>query len=311
MRAWPIWAAIALTASAGCADAHTGPRIAARASAVPRSGASHVAVVVMENEESGDVLGSRSAPYVNRLARRYGLAVASYAITHPSLPNYLALTSGSTAGVSSDCTTCHVDVPNIVDQLEAARIPWKAYLEDVPRPCFEGLEARGYAKRHNPLIYHDDVARSPRRCSKLVGFGQLASDQRSGRLPTFIWITPNLCNDGHDCSLSIADRFLARNVPALLRGLGPHGFLVLTWDEGTSDRVCCAVAAGGRVLTLVAGPDVRRGARQGTPVDHYGVLGTLEEALGLPPLAGARDPRSGRLNSLFAHRPSIAAAGPR
>jgi len=304
--------AVALAASAGCAHARTGPPTPARPPAVAAgAAASHVAVVVMENEESGDVLGSRSAPYVNRLARRYGLAVASYAITHPSLPNYLALTSGSTAGVSSDCTTCHVDVPNIVDQLEAARISWKAYLEDVPRPCFEGPEARGYAKRHNPFIYHDDVARSPRRCSKLVGFGQLASDQRSGRLPTFIWITPNLCNDGHDCSLSIADRFLARNVPALLRGLGPHGFLVLTWDEGTSDRVCCRVAAGGRVLTLVAGPDVRRGARQGTPVDHYGVLGTLEEALGLPPLAGARDPRSGRLNSLFAHRPSIAAAGPR
>ncbi len=84
---------------------------------------------------------------------------------------------------------------------------------------------------------------------------------------------------------------------------------MITWDEGTSDRGCCGVAAGGRVLTLVAGLDVRRGARQNAPVDHYGVLGTVKEALGLPPLAGARDARSGRLNSLFARRPSIAAAG--
>jgi hypothetical protein len=313
VRVWLTWAAtaVALAASAGCAAADTGPPTAGRPAVAARAGASHVAVVVMENEEGGDVLGSRSAPYINRLARRYGVAVASYAITHPSLPNYLALTSGSTAGVSSNCTTCHVDVPNIVDQLEAARISWKAYLEDVPSPCFSGPEAGGYAKKHNPFIYYDDVARSPRRCAKLVGFGQLASDLRSGRLPTFIWITPNLCNDGHDCSLSTADRFLARNVPALLRGLGPHGFLVLTWDEGTSDRGCCGVAAGGRVLTLVAGPDVRRGARQGAPVAHYGVLGTVEEALGLPPLAGARDARSGRLNGHFARRPSIAAAGAR
>jgi len=316
VRAWPICGVTAivaaLAASAGCGHARAGaPTAALPPGVAARAVASHVAVVVMENEESGDVLGSRSAPYVNGLARRYGVAVASYAITHPSLPNYLALTSGSTAGASSDCRTCHFDVPNIVDQLEAARISWKAYLEDVPRPCFEGPAARAYAKRHNPFIYYDDVARSPRRCSKLVGFGQLGSDLRNGRLPTFIWITPNLCDDGHDCSLATADRFLARNVPALLRGLGPHGFVVLTWDEGTSDRGCCGVAAGGRVLTIVAGPDVRPGARQGTPVDHYGVLGTLEEALGLPPLAGARDARSGRLSTLFARRPSIAAAGAR
>ena len=123
-----------------------------------------------------------------------------------------------------------------------------------------------------------------------------------------MWITPNLCDDGHDCSLTTADRFLARTLPALLRQLGPHGFLVLTWDEGTSDNGCCGVAAGGRVATIVAGPDVRRGARQSAPVDHYGVLGTIEQALGLPPLVGAAGPRSGRLNGLFSRVPKVAAA---
>ena len=121
-----------------------------------------------------------------------------------------------------------------------------------------------------------------------------------------MWITPNLCDDGHDCSLATADRFLARTLPPVLRQLGPHGFLVLTWDEGTSDSGCCGVAGGGRAATIVAGPDVRPGARQSAPVDHYGVLGTIEQALGLTPLAGAADPRSGRLNGLFLRTPRIA-----
>jgi phosphatidylinositol-3-phosphatase len=301
--------AIVLVAGTGCAHARSGAPLAVGPLAgLPRSAASHVMVVVMENEEAGDVLGNRSAPYVNGLARRYSVATSSYAITHPSLPNYLALTSGTTAGVDSDCTSCHFGVKNIVDQLEAAGMSWRAYLEDVPRGCFRGAGARGYAKKHNPFIYYDDVARSPERCARLVGFGALASDLRHGRLPTFVWITPNLCDDGHDCSLASADRFLARTLPPLLGQLGPHGFLVLTWDEGTSDRGCCGAAAGGRVGTIVAGPEVRRGARQSAPVDHYGVLGTIEQALGLAPLAGASDARSGRLSGVFSRAPKIAAA---
>jgi hypothetical protein len=265
-----------------------------------------VVVVVMENAESSAVLGNRAAPYANSLARSYGLASQSYAVAHPSLPNYLALTSGSTDGVSSDCTDCHVPSRNIVDQLEAAGISWKAYLEDAPSPCFRGAEAGGYAKKHNPFIYYDDIASAPSRCRRLVGFGQLAADLRGGRLPTFVWITPNLCDDGHDCGVSVADRFLARTLPALVHELGPHGFLVLTWDEGSSEAGCCGGSArGGHIATIVVGPDVLPGARSSAPVDHYGVLGTIEQALGLPPLAGAADPRSGRLITLFARPPHI------
>jgi hypothetical protein len=138
-----------------------------------------------------------------------------------------------------------------------------------------------------------------------VGFGQLASDLRSGRLPTYVWITPNLCDDGHDCGVATADRFLQRTVPALLGQLGPEGFLVITWDEGGSDRGCCGAAHGGQIATIVAGPTVRHGARVRTPLDHYGVLATTEEALGLPALAGGADPRAGRLTSLFAHPPRL------
>jgi len=292
--------------AAGCGQAAAGrPLALGPASQLPRSRASHIVVIVMENADYGEVIASAAAPYVNALARRYGLATQSFAIAHPSLPNYLALTGGSTQGVSSDCTDCHVSAASIVDQLESAGISWGAYLEDVPRPCFGGVSAGGYAKKHNPFIYYDPIARSPGRCARLVGFTQLTAGLRSGRLPSFVWISPNLCDDGHDCGVAAGDRFLAHTVPALLRELGPHGFLVITWDEGSSNAGCCGVARGGHIATILAGPDVRAGGRMQQPVDHYGVLATIEQALGLPALAGAADPRAGRLTPLFTRAPRL------
>jgi phosphatidylinositol-3-phosphatase len=307
----------ALALSSGCGSASPGRALDVGAPrALPAPASSRVIEIVMENAERDEVVGSPNARYTNALIARYALATRSYAITHPSLPNYLALLSGSTHGIESDCTGCHVRAANLVDQLEAAHVSWKAYLEDVPAPCFTGAQAGGYAKKHNPFIYFDDIAHVRARCRRLVGFGALASDIRHARLPSFVWITPNLCDDGHDCGVSGADAFLARTVPLLLAELGPHGFLLVTWDEGTSDRGCCAGAAhGGAVTTIVAGPDVRRGARSSAPIDHYGVLGTVEEALGLPPLARASSATSGRLGALFVRPPladlSVASAGGR
>ncbi len=261
--------------------------------------------IVMENREYGEVIASPSAPYVNRLAHRYGLATASHAITHPSLPNYIALTSGTTGGIESDCTSCSVDAPNLIDQLEGARISWKAYLEGLPRPCFTGAAAGGYAKKHNPFAYYRDFTSSRSRCSHLAGFAALAADLRAGRLPAYSWISPNLCDDGHDCALGTADRFLAATVPSLLRELGPHGLLILTWDEGTTNSGCCGVAHGGHIATILAGPDVRAGSREAQPLDHYGVLGTVEDALGLPRLGGASSASAGSLKGLLARTPRL------
>jgi acid phosphatase len=301
-----LLALLATLTALGCGAARAGRSLGVGTSAsLPRSTSSHVVVVAMENADYSEVIGSSQAPYANRLARSYGLATHSYAITHPSLGNYLALTSGSTQGVGSNCTDCHFAATNIVDQLEAARISWGAYMEDMPAPCFRGSSAGGYAKKHNPFIYYDDIARSASRCRRLAGFSGLSADLRAGRLPTFAWITPNLCDDGHDCGVAAGDRFLARTVPALVRELGPHGFVIVTWDEGGSgsESGCCGTAHGGHVATIVAGPDVRRGGRETQPVDHFGVLGTIEQALGLPPLAGARNPASGRLTPLFVRPP--------
>src|SRR5437763_10460801 len=290
--------------AAGCGSASPGKPLALPVLAAS-SPSSHVVTIAMENKEYGDVIGSGEAPYTNRLARRDGLATRSYGVRHPSLPNYLALTGGSTFGITSDCTYCHVAGRNIVDELAAGRLSWKAYMEDMPRPCFQGASSGGYAKRHDPFMYYDDVAGDPARCRRVVPYTTLATDLRRGRLPTYTWISPNLCDDTHDCSVRTGDRFLAHLVPALLRALGPPGFLVLTWDEGTSSSGCCGGAQGGHIATIVAGPDVRRGARASAPVDHYGVLRTIERALGLPAFRRAGDPASGTLDGLFTHPPHL------
>src|SRR5690349_18944918 len=237
-RALAMMCAAVVLAACGASAMPAAPALPAP-SALPRSAVSHVVVIVMENEEAGDVLGSSAAPYLNALARLYAVATNSYAIRHPSLPNYLALTSGSTHGIASDCTDCHVGGRNIVDQLEAAHLSWKGYMEDLPRPCSTVAGAGRYAKKHDPFMYYDDIVRSPARCHRVVGFDALGNDLRRGRLPALSFITPNLCHDMHDCDVATGDRFLSGLVPGLLRELGPHGLLVLTWDEGSSDAGCC------------------------------------------------------------------------
>jgi hypothetical protein len=248
----------------------------------------HVAVIVMENKEFDEVISSRAAPFINGLARRYALARSMYAASHPSLPNYLALTGGSTFGIASDCTECSVGAgSNLATQLSGSHISWKAYMEDLPHPCFAGASAGDYAKKHDPFIYYTAVREDPRLCKQIVPLTQLAADERSSRLPAFIWITPNLCHDMHDCPVASGDRFLSALVPPLLRSLGAGGALFLTWDEGSSNAGCCRLASGGHVATIVAGPGARRGAQLMTPTDHYSLLQTIEDLLGLRRLGNA------------------------
>lgn len=271
----------------------------------PRATRSHVVVIVMENKEDAQVLGTTSAPFLTHLATTSGVATRAYGIRHPSLPNYIALISGSTQGITDDCTSCHADGPNIADQLERAHLRWGAYLEGLPSRCARPAIAGRYAKKHDPFAYDDRIARTPSRCRRRVPLSRLAGDVRANRLPDFVYIAPDLCDDSHDCSVATGDRFLARLVPGLLPALGPHGFLLVTYDEGTTDRGCCRGSVGGRIPTVLAGPDVRRGARLRTPVDQYGMLGTIEDAFGLGRLGAAKASSHGSLDGLFVRRPAL------
>jgi hypothetical protein len=245
----------------------------------------HIVVIALENHEYQSIIGSPSAPYLNSLARRFVLLTGHYAITHPSLPNYITLVYGGTFGIDSDCFDCMVSGRNIVDQLEFNRVSWKAYMESMPKPCFWG-NAYPYAQKHNPFIHLSDVRNNPARCAKIVPLTQLFTDERRHALPQFAFITPNLCNDMHDCSIKTGDGWLARVVPGILSRLGPNGILVVTFDEGVTQVGCCSLAAGGHVATLIVGPGARR-ARLNRAADHYSLLRLIEDNWGLRRLRNA------------------------
>lgn len=243
----------------------------------------HIFTIVMENHSYGQIIGSGSAPYVNSLAGRYGLATNYFAVAHPSLPNYLALTGGSTFGITSDCTTCFVSAPNIAkDRVEASGRSWKAYMESMPKPCFVG-DSYPYLQKHDPFIYFNDIRTNAAECNKVVPYSTLATDLRSaGTTPNYAWITPNMCNDMHDCSVSTGDTWLKNNVPAILNSAAfttQNSLLTITWDEDNG-------SSGNHVATLVIAKSVPVGFRSGVRYTHYSLLRTVESAWGLSPLTG-------------------------
>jgi len=247
-----------------------------------------VALIVLENHEYGEVIGGGEAPFLNRLARRGALATRYFGIAHPSLPNYLALLGGSTFGIDENCTACAARGDNLAAQLSRAGIPWRAYFQGLPSPCFRGAERGRYVKRHNPFMYFPSIAENEGRCRNVVPFGRLDADLHRGSLPVFSWIGPDLCDGAHDCGLRTADRLLSRLVPRIVRRLGPGGLLVVTFDEGASRLGCCGRPGGGRVATVLAGSAARQGFRLRRPLDHYSLLATIERRLGLPRLRHAR-----------------------
>ena len=255
------------------------------------SGPSHIAVIIFENHEASAILGPNSdAPYFRSLAASSVNLTGLYATSHPSLPNYLALTSGSTHGITSDCTTCFVHARNIVDQLEHAGISWKAYMESIPGPCSSEAFAGLYALKHDPFLYYDDVRNNTNRCNKVVSLGQLRTDLNADALPRFAWITPNLCNDMHDCSVATGDAFLQRWIPKIGRHLGSNGIVVVVFDEGTTAATCCGVrSGGGHVAAIIAGPGAARSVRIGSSANHYSLLRLVEDAFGLHRLRHAAD----------------------
>ena len=236
-------------------------------------------LIVEENRNESDVIGSTDAPNINSLANRYGLATSSFGQSHPSLPNYLALLSGSAQGVTDDGTQHSFDGPTLVDQLAQQGITWRAYMESMPSACYGGAASGEYAKKHDPFMYFRSITQNPAQCRNVVPFGSLQSDLSSPQAPDFIWITPNLCDDGHDCSTATADSWLATNLaPVLSSSWFRHdGVVIITWDEGSDNSGCCGGADGG----------------------HVGTLRTIEQLYGVPLLGDAACTCSGDLTSLI------------
>ena len=196
---------------------HGGTAPAGHAAASPCSGSraprtfKHVVWILMENHNTAQIAGH--SPYLNHLAARCGLATNLTAIRHPSLPNYMALTSGGTHGVTDDGSpAAHpIHSNNLFHQLR--RRGWKAYEQDMPRNCARS-DAGRYAVKHNPAAYYTDLARSCRR--RDVPLTKLGADISHKRLARFSFITPNLCNDEHDCSVSTGDHWLSHLMPKIL-----------------------------------------------------------------------------------------------
>ena len=232
----------------------------------------HVVVVVLENKARGQVLGNPQAPAFNAFARRGAVLRAYRGVTHPSLPNYLALISGSTHGISSDCTSCTVGGRSLADTLEARKLTWKAYAEGLPRAGWTGPSRGRYAKKHVPFLYFRRVLDRPARLKRVVPLTQLARDRAAGRLPNFALVVPDLCHDMHDCSVATGDAWLKRFLPPLLKLPGTAVFVV--FDE--SDTADPGVPA------LALGPLVRPRSYSTSPTSHYGLLRTIEEGFGLP-----------------------------
>ena len=237
---------------------------------------------MFENKAQASVLGKAAPPTFAALARRYATLTNYRAVAHPSLPNYLALVSGSTQGITSDCTTCVVTARNLADTIEASGRSWKTYAEGLPSPGFTGPFVGSYAKKHNPFTYFSDVLASPARLNRIVPYTVLAADLAAGSLPNFSLVVPDLCHDMHDCSVATGDRWLAGFLPPLLASRQLRGGAVFVVFDESDDS---SVGGGGVVGAFVAGPLVRPGARSAAILDHYGLLRTIEDGWGLPRLA--------------------------
>jgi hypothetical protein len=282
-------AVLALLGCVGFGGKTAAPRVAATGpdastpcrSATP-GGIQHVIWVLMENKASAKVVGSPSAPYLSGVGRRCGIATNDHGVAHPSLPNYIALTSGSTHGITDDNNPkVHpVAGPSIFSQVAGSGRTWRSYEESMPSNC-RRTNAVKYAVRHNPATYYTGLnATCP---AADVPYPQLAKDLSANRLPAFSFVTPNLCDDMHDCGIGSGDAWLSRELPKILDSSAYRSgttAVFITWDEDDH-------TSGNQIPLYVVAPSVRPGTVSGTSFQHPALLNATEQMLGLPALPGA------------------------
>jgi hypothetical protein len=277
--------------SAGCAPANGGtPGSPAVQENLPITGT--IYTIVFENH-GVDAVFSPGDTYLNQLRAEYGSAAAYLTNVHPSLPNYIVMTSAGTGGIGDDGPPrAHAidGSDHLADQLEAGGISWRAYMEGMGEPC--GLEDVGtYRVKHDPFAYYTSITSDPERCSEhIVDFDQeFATDLESNRYQ-FMWITPDICDDMHDCPPSASDAWLARVIPEIMasRGYQEGGAIFLLWDEGDADATYAWSLAFGRAQNIpaivISDHLVSPGFESDTTYGHDSYLATIEDAFGLPRL---------------------------
>ena len=242
----------------------------------------HVVIVVEENTSFSEV-SDTTMPYLHSLMAQYGLATQYYANTHPSIGNYFEMTAGQII-TNSDSYQLTVPADNIVRHLLAAGKTWKDYAEDLPSVGYTGPSTGNYARKHNPLSFFSDVVNDSVQVKRLVPFTQFALDLGGDTLPNYAFIVPNLCNDAHDCALSIADTWLQTNIAPLLNNASfkRDGLLIVTFDEASGDDT----NGGGRVVWTVISPKAKTAYVSTTLYQHQSTLRLSAEALGLTSFPG-------------------------
>jgi Phosphoesterase family len=242
--------------------------------AVPRP--DHVVVVILENKHRSSVMGSGQAPYLDKLATKGANMTHSYGVTHPSQPNYLALFSGSTHGVTGNACPQHFrKANNLGHQLRKSGLSFVGYAESLPRTGFRGCASGTYVRKHNPWVNFGTLPPATNR-----PFSDFPRDYR--KLPTVSFVSPNMCHDMHDCSIRTGDRWMKTHFDGYARwAIRNNSWLVVTFDENAGGTV-------NPIPTIIVGEKVRPGV-YAERLNHYNLLRTVEDAYGLPALGRAKD----------------------
>ena len=277
-------------------------------------------VIVLENENESYVIGNKDAPYINNiLIPNYSIAENYYAVGHPSLPNYIAITSGSTFNISSDeYPTRSLPDRNIVDLFSEHNVTWKAYMESMQGgSCNNALYSAGgtygYFTKHDPFVYYKDIMTNLSRCSQIVPFTQFGVDLASNQLPEFSFIAPNILNDGHTAPpnpsicppsgtcVQCSDKWLAGFLPQVIRSPAfANTVIFIVWDE--SAKIGYQITNTNpdyNVLLIAVSPYSKKGSVDNTTFySHYSLIATIEKIYGLGNL-GRNDVAANVLNDLF------------
>jgi hypothetical protein len=250
----------------------------------------HIVIILDENRGLRSVMGNPQASYINMLADSYSSSTQYHAFGHPSLPNYMMLTAGSNAGIDTNCgevspgdSSCVSSAKNITDLIESSGRTWRAYFEDMPGTCITqsiGL----YDIDYNPFIHYNDIVNKEERCDKhIVPSSELQKDLSSAEsFPNLVFISANICNDMHNCSIATGDKWLGQTASQILDSpafIKHKSLLVFTYDESEKWN------RDSKVPLIMSGYRVKRGYVSEIYYNHYSLLRTIEKAWSLKPMS--------------------------